>query len=564
MPRAAQQAQSSLVSDQQCAVLPVCGDTLDGACCISASSRRASGDSDESHVLGPREVLFASDTDVEYRIPSLVRTRDGVLVAFAERRFGTVPGDLDTGFIEVVYRVRLREGQPWGDITTLCSGPPSQERPYGLTCGNPTSVYDDLTDQIVVLMSVNDGDVSLRAARTGTRRVPVGGRRVVVSVSTPRTSADDSALRFSDPLADTADLTALVQPPDYSWDAVGPGAGVQLGNGTLAFPAKGRNVFFDLFGAWSYRTLDGAGADPPEGTLLERNDGSLLRNDRADGDMQRVFRRLRSVSTDPEFTSWTPYTQTEQPLTPGHYCDPSVCDPHADTCPPAFAEPRGDGCRAPPSHVHAAIGRVADDLAGRVFFVNPGNTQRRAGLVVQLSYDEGDTWPIAREVEPTDYTVGYSAAVADGRGAAAQIFVAFEHSDAGRHSIQFRRVPVAWVVCGRIEPIHIGGNSWMGAYENAVRATDGTVTYVGRRAGGREVRVSSRVGSLQDIGTEVVLETDGFSGMATMTPSQPGVFVTDSGQRFTLDRYVPIDGCIVDPVATSVATDSSLTPDRVR
>ena len=104
----------------------------------------------------------------------------------------------------------------------------------------------------------------------------------------------------------------------------------------------------------------------------------------------------------------------------------------------------------------------------------------------------------------------------------------------------------------------------MGAYENAVRATDGTVTYVGRRAGGREVRVSSRVGSLQDIGTEVVLETDGFSGMATMTPSQPGVFVTDSGQRFTLDRYVPIDGCIVDPVATSVATDSSLTPDRVR
>jgi sialidase-1 len=338
-------------------------------------------------------------------------------------------------------------------------------------------------------------------------------------------------------------LTARVQPREFRWDAVGPGAGIQLAGGALGFPAKGRNIFLMPSGEWRFERLRGAGSEPPEGTLVQRNDGSLLRNDRADGDAQRIFRRLRTTSLGSDFGTWTPYSQEGQPLTPAHYCDTSVCAVDADTCPQAFEATPPTECRSPPSHVHAALGRVPGDLPDRLFFTNPGTTQRRAGLEVRLSYDEGDTWPMGRRVETTAHTVGYTAAVPLREGSSPGLGVAFEHSADGRHVIQFRQVPLAWVLCGRAEPVHIGGNAWMGAFENAIRAEDGTIVYLGRHGGGAEIRVSGAPRTLHTGAVEVDVVADGFAGRATVHPSAPGVFVTADMQRFSLDPPARLDEC---------------------
>lgn len=552
-----------LAPAEVCATLPACATAAAGvACCVAtppAPAQLASA-SVAPGGLSDRTPLFTATAEVEYRIPSLLRMADGSLVAFAERRHGTVPSDADTGFIEVVYRVRSADGATWGVETTLCSAPPSETRPHGLTCGNTTSVYDRLNDRIVVMMNVNDGDVSLLAARNGMRVVRERDRRIVFAVSDPRAREAGEGIRFSDPLAESADLTEQLQPANYRWDAVGPGAGFQLSDGTLAFPAKGRNLFLSRDGEWRAVPLTGAGAEPPEGTLVQRNDGSLLRNDRAGGADLRRFRRQRSVSLDAGFATWTPYTQEGQPLTPGHYCDPSVCAPDADTCDAAFESPPHAGCGTSPTHVHAALGRYPGELPHRLFFTNPGNSQRRAGLQIRLSYDEGDTWPMARQIEGMGYTVGYSAAVALEERGEAGIGIAFEHSDAGRHSILFRRASLAFILCGRSEPVLIGGNAWMGTFDNAIRAEDGSVTYVGRSDAG-EINVVSAVSALRTDAAEVTVVTDGFVGRAVVRPTEPGVFVTDAGLRFTMAAAAPILECgAAAPSATPPAAATPTAP----
>ncbi|MFJ9904108.1 exo-alpha-sialidase [Streptomyces sp. NPDC101152] len=152
-----------------------------------------------------------------YRIPAVVTTRRGTVLAFAE---GRRQGAADSGAIDVVLRRSGDGGCTWGPLQVVAAG-------EGDTRGNPAPVVDPRTGAIVLVTSYNSGAVTqaqiLRGEVTAEQ-----GRRVFVQYSR------DDGRGFSAP----REITAEVKRPDWRWYATGPGHAVALTRG----PHAGRLV----------------------------------------------------------------------------------------------------------------------------------------------------------------------------------------------------------------------------------------------------------------------------------------------------------------------------------
>ncbi|MFF8727457.1 exo-alpha-sialidase [Streptomyces sp. NPDC015171] len=148
-----------------------------------------------------------------YRIPAVVKTRHGTVLAFAEGRRG---GAADTGDIDVVLRRSTDGGCTWGRLTVVAAG-------QGHTRGNPAPVIDPRTGAVVLVTSANAGTVTEGQIMRG-EVTPARGRRVFVQRSW------DDGRRFSAP----CDITAEVKRPGWRWYATGPGHAVALTRGPHA------------------------------------------------------------------------------------------------------------------------------------------------------------------------------------------------------------------------------------------------------------------------------------------------------------------------------------------
>ncbi|MCX4762042.1 glycoside hydrolase [Streptomyces sp. NBC_01275] len=145
-----------------------------------------------------------------YRIPAVVGTRQGTLLAFAEgRRDG--PGD--TGDIDIVVRRSVDGGCTWGPLIVVAAGD-------GGTRGNPAPVIDPRTGAVVLVSCANDGD----ATEARIMRGEAPARRVYV-----QHSRDDGRC-FTSPREITADVAL----PSWRWYATGPGHALALTRGPYA------------------------------------------------------------------------------------------------------------------------------------------------------------------------------------------------------------------------------------------------------------------------------------------------------------------------------------------
>ncbi|MEU9730287.1 sialidase family protein [Streptomyces sp. NPDC048002] len=148
-----------------------------------------------------------------YRIPAVVRTGAGSLLAFAEGRVG---GKADHGDIDVVLRRSLDGGCTWGPLHVVADG-------AGDTRGNPAPVVDPRTGNVVLVTSHHSGDITEEQILRG--EAPHGaGRRVFVQIS------EDDGGSFSAP----REITPQVKKPDWRWYATGPGHAVALTRGEHA------------------------------------------------------------------------------------------------------------------------------------------------------------------------------------------------------------------------------------------------------------------------------------------------------------------------------------------
>ncbi|CAM5402797.1 exo-alpha-sialidase OS=Streptomyces tendae OX=1932 GN=GUR47_01605 PE=3 SV=1 [Streptomyces tendae] len=141
-----------------------------------------------------------------FRIPAIVRTTEGTLLAFAE---GRVLDCGDAGDIDVVLKRSTDGGRTWGPLQVVNDG-------GGDTHGNPAPVVDRATGRVLLLETYNAG-------RTD------GANCAVPCARTPHLQhSDDDGRTWSTP----RDLSPGILPPDWnSWYATGPGHGVQLTGG---------------------------------------------------------------------------------------------------------------------------------------------------------------------------------------------------------------------------------------------------------------------------------------------------------------------------------------------
>ena len=95
----------------------------------------------------PVDVFTAGDAGVAtYRIPSLVRTRSGALVALAEARTGG-----DCAAKTVVSRRSADGGATWGPPALVFGGDAA-----GASAGNPTAVFDAVSGRVVVALALGN------------------------------------------------------------------------------------------------------------------------------------------------------------------------------------------------------------------------------------------------------------------------------------------------------------------------------------------------------------------------------------------------------------------------
>jgi sialidase-1 len=150
-----------------------------------------------------------------YRIPALIVSPRGTLVAFCEgRRYAQA----DNGDIDLLMKRSTDGGATWGEQQVIWHRDNS-------TCGNPCPLVDYQTSMLWLLMTWNradDGEAQI------IQQTSLDTRRVFVTCS-----ADDG-LTWDEP----GEITPAVKRPDWTWYATGPGAGVQIERG----PHAGRLV----------------------------------------------------------------------------------------------------------------------------------------------------------------------------------------------------------------------------------------------------------------------------------------------------------------------------------
>jgi sialidase-1 len=344
-----------------------------------------------------------------FRIPSIVKTKNGTLIAFAEGRRWSPS---DWGDINVVFKRSTNNGATWsalGEVAGSGNG----------TWGNPTAVYDwhqGANGRVWIFMSWNSGD---KAAWSDIQAW--GDRRVFSSYS------DDHGATWSTP----QDMSNTLLPPNYTWDAMGPGIGIQTvvnTPGRLIIPAYGRNIYSDDHGlTWQYQLIPG-GTD--EGTIVELMNGSLLRNDRAGTTRWNTAKRRRkSVGTIAGgFAPWS--------------VDNALNDPKCE----------------------GSMIRYNTDTPHRIIFLNPNTTDKRCNMTVRISYDDGATWAKSRPIynwNTCDYAAitiakgGYSSMVKTADycvGALIEINEDVHASATSNKSIEFHKFNLPWILNGTTEP----------------------------------------------------------------------------------------------------------------
>jgi sialidase-1 len=361
------------------------------------------------HAQTPFSVIYTSGQEGHktYRIPAIIKNKQGHLLAFAE---GRVNGSGDFGDINIVLKISRDQGRTWSALATLVDY-------QDLQAGNPTPILDTTDPRFPkgrVFLFYNTGNNHENEIREGK-----GLREVWYITST------DGGLTWSSAVNITSQVHRPNQPSrnsaytfkeDWRHYANGPGHGMQFTQG----PHAGRMLIAanhsegprgergSDYRAHTFYTDDhgdtfhlGASIAIPgsnESSAAEISGGKLLmniRNQRGD-----IRQRIIGLSEDGS-ASWK---ET--------YFDPQLPDPI---------------CQG--SILTIAQKKQAFTLA----FSNAADTKNRDNLTIRISQDDGRTWPISIPVDngasagesPKDFTAYSDLVLLDSKN----IGIVYERKD---------------------------------------------------------------------------------------------------------------------------------------
>ncbi len=296
--------------------------------------------------------LFVSGQDGyhTYRIPALLVTKKGTLLAFCE---GRKDSGSDFHNIDTLLKRSEDGGKTWSRQQVVWDD-------QGHTCGNPCPVEDRKTGRIWLLSTWNHGDDDTNIWR-GTGK---DTRRPYARWS------DVDGRTWSEPV----EITAATKHKDWRGYGTGPGVGIQLRlgphKGRLVIPCWhtaskynfGAHVFFsDDHGQTWQLAKDALYSNVNECQIVELVDGTLMLNIR-----NRDGKKCRKIATSRDGgDTWSEMSRDEALIEP--------------VCQASFLR----------------LSTEADGGKNRLLFSNPAS-RSRDHMTIKLSYDEGRSWPVAK------------------------------------------------------------------------------------------------------------------------------------------------------------------------
>ncbi len=301
-------------------------------------------------IPGPRQTdLFVAGQGGYscYRIPSLITTSKGVVLAFVEGRKNSCS---DHGDNDILMRRSTDGGKTWGPVRVVMNA-----RNAGLN--NPTAVVDRST-----------GTTWLFFVWTSTRKYKTNADLVKAKGPVSRMlvlHSNDDGATWSAP----RDITRSVNHAGWRRIIPGPGVGIQMTSGRLVIPcnhevgpvATDHVIYSDDHGkTWH---LGGSTQDKTdEDQVVQLADGSLMLNIR---NYREKGHRGISISKDGGLT-WSPVV-----------ADPTLIEP---VCMASLIR----------------YTKTPEFSKNRLLFSNPASQTKRVKMTVRLSYDEGKTWPVSK------------------------------------------------------------------------------------------------------------------------------------------------------------------------
>jgi sialidase-1 len=344
-----------------------------------------------------------------YRIPGIVVTQKGTVLAYAEARKNS---SSDWGEIEIHLRRSTDGGKTWENSQKIAhtgarlAGNPRKaeggEREQ--TVNNPVAIVDRETGAIEFLYCIN-------YARCYSMR-----------------SIDDG-LTWSAPVDITASFEPFRAKVDWKVIATGPGHGIQIKSGRLVVPiwlAYGKegdhgpsaaaSIFSDDHGkTWQAGDLclpnEGDFGNPNETMITELSDGRVMLVSRSASKANRKI-----ITTSPDGArNWTKPIFHEQLWEP--ICMASIAAHPSKPGTLIFSNPH----------------TLKLDKDGKEVPVGRG---KRENLSIKLSHDDGKTWPVNKTLDPGPSAYSDLAVLSDGT-----VLCLYE----GKADVQVARFNLEWI-----------------------------------------------------------------------------------------------------------------------
>ena len=356
-----------------------------------SSSVYVAGEADPVIRFGKIVRAAGQDGVDTYRIPGLVTTNAGTLVAVYDIRYNNskdLQEDIDIGMSR-----STDGGRTWEPMRVIMDMGEYGGLPQNLNgTGDPSILYDHTTNTLWVAalwMSGSAPDKMLWWASQPGMTPQETGQFILVK-------STDDGLTWSEPI----NITGQIKDPAWQLLLQGPGRGITLADGTLVFPAQFKadvgvkaldggqytchsTLVYSRDGGVSWQIGTGAKSNTTEAQVVQLSDGTLMlnmRDDRNRADKGETNGRAVAVTADLG-KSWTIHPSSNS----------------------ALPEPN---CMASLIAADVKTGSAGKRV---LFFSNPADKSSRIKMTVRMSADDGMTWPAANAIEiyaPQGY--GYS------------------------------------------------------------------------------------------------------------------------------------------------------------
>jgi sialidase-1 len=359
-----------------------------------------------------------------YRIPGLVVTKRGTVLAYCEARR---TGKSDWDEIDILLRRSADGGKSWNAAQKMADVPEPKSKNPALV-GYKFAKPEDVTYNNPVAISDRDGTVHFLFCLEYLRCFYM--------------RSEDDGATWSKPMEITASFEKFRAGWNWKVLATGPGHGIQLKNGRLVVPvwlstgtgggnAHRPSVTATIFSDDSGKTWHAGEIavpntsewiNPNETVVVQLADGRVMLNVRSES---KTNRRLILTSKDGA-TAWSQPRSDDALLEP--ICMASIVrvseKPQSDRNRIAFANPH---------NLSRADGKEA-----------PGKGRDRKNLAIKLTYDEGETWRVNKVLEPGPSAYSDMAMARDGT------ILCFYESGAGNNAhLTLARFNLEWLTDGK-------------------------------------------------------------------------------------------------------------------